>query len=193
MTHIVNECFKTIKPPKQADRAITAEKYLSKSNLELLQVVKLTKKQRALVFFLAYTGLRISEAINITLDDIKRSNDNNVSIIRVIGKGNKERFIYAPNILIEAIKLAYMPQNNLLININRQSAYKTIRGAMSKIGLKLSPHSMRHTFATNAIKEGKRSIKAVAKQLGHSSTNITNDFYNHDSFEASDFNMEGFF
>ena len=63
-------------------------------------------------------------------------------------------------------------------------SYEIIKAGKRILGRRISAHSMRHSFATLAIRDG-ASIKAVSKYLGHSSTAITMDMYVHESLEKA--------
>ena len=180
---------------KKATLALKEDDALSLEQVNIIKSIKLTAKQRAVFFGLVESGLRASELINIKLSDIKPSNHNdNVSVVTVLGKGNKLRDIYLNNDIIAMAREAYQGSVWLYEGkdgkaLSYKSLYATVKAIGKKAGFKkvLHPHMLRHTFATLALKHGSKSIKAISTYLGHASTAITQDVYMHDGFTASDF------
>jgi integrase/recombinase XerD len=135
------------------------------------------------------TGIRVSELINLEVDDLhltERNGKNNFSYIVVKGKGDKIRKIELKAEVVKAIKeyLKVRPtttSNKLLIGQ---------RGAMTRLGINkllekyskqagietVTPHMARHTAFTMMIKNGV-DVKTVASIAGHSSTDVTYKFY----------------
>jgi len=135
---------------------------------------------------LANTGLRISELINIKHGDLEdyKTAGQTFKRARIVGKGNKERFIYLSEELYQDIRRAFTGESEYLFHsesgriLNRVNLYKQIRQAFKAYtGKDVHPHSLRHFFATHKIKIEKQDIKAVSKYLGHSGTAITLDMY----------------
>lgn len=146
----------------------------------------------ALVELLYGSGLRISEALNMNVSDINFSE----KIVRVIGKGNKERVVPLSSKSISAIsKLIKLRLNEKIIDkkalfladngkrMYHSAAYRIIHNNMMDIteSKKKSPHVLRHTFATHLISNG-ADIKSVSEMLGHSSLSTTT-IYTHLSIE----------
>ena len=180
---------------KKATLALKEDDALSLEQVNIIKSIKLTAKQRAVFFGLVESGLRASELIGIKISDIKPSNHNdNVSVVTVLGKGNKLRDIYLNNDIIAMAREAYQGSVWLYEGkdgkaLSYKSLYATVKAIGKKAGFKkvLHPHMLRHTFATLALKHGSKSIKAISIYLGHASTAITQDVYMHDGFTASDF------
>jgi integrase/recombinase XerD len=103
-------------------------------------------------------------------------------LVRVHGKGGKERIVKVSNELIESVERAFNGKEWLFETRNGQKYRRQfISSEVTRVGLRtlskhISAHSLRHAFATAAIKDG-WSPKKVASQLGHSSTFITLDMY----------------
>lgn len=129
----------------------------------------------AIVTILAYGGLRISEALNIKLDDI-----NLVSrevIIRE-GKGNKQRVVYINSKIINAVReylkerkscdLDYLFVSNKGNRVDRT----VINKLFNKYSSDITPHTLRHFFCSNALETG-YSIHEVSNQAGHSNIHTT--------------------
>lgn len=190
---IVEEA-KTIKVAK-IERTIHSEMILSE--IEISKLIKGTlkidakgwthgnkrKRYALLIESLAITGLRISELINIKLKDCK--NVNGIVYIKIMGKGSKPRRVFIPEKLFENIKLEFNSKDFLYTSVqgkryNRALIYQEIRDLGIRIlNREIGLHTFRHSFATREIKK-RGSVKAVQKYLGHSSSAITEQMYNHD-------------
>lgn len=147
------------------------------------------------------TGIRLSELIGLELSDV----DYEKSTIKVLGKGGKERIIPLSSGLLFEIKkyvkirndyLNNMPKkaiftsknNNLILTEKGVKAYGNLIYKIVKKHLqnavslkKVSPHVLRHTFATAMLNEG-ADINAIKHLLGHSSLAAT-EVYTHNTFE----------
>ena len=151
------------------------------------------KTERLLLAIFYYTGIRLSELINIKELHVDKSN----STLKVLGKGNKERIIPINNQFINEVndyilqKKVYFPQASngfLLINKKGKKLYpkyvynvvKKYLGTVSTNERK-SPHVLRHTFATHLTNNG-ADINAIKELLGHSSLAST-QIYTHNSIE----------
>lgn len=171
---------------------------LSKEEIDNLLNIELNDKydyrDKAMLELMYATGMRISELINITLENINIKN----SCVIVNGKGNKERKIpfddvttyYLEKYINEYRKeFIKKPNNYLFLNcfgekISRQSFFKTIKALAIKknIHKNFSPHTLRHSFATHMVENG-ADLRSVQILLGHSDisttqiyTNISNKF-----------------
>jgi len=130
------------------------------------------------------TGVRVSELVNIKLGDI---NYNDMSI-RILGKGSKERIVLYGNVLKERLD-SYLKisrenlakKDNIYLLVNKNGDKLTDRGVreilneiIKKSSLKkhVSPHILRHTFATHMLNEG-ADLKIVGELLGHISLKST--------------------
>ncbi len=151
-------------------------------------------RNKCIIEILYDTGIRVSEMININIDDI----DFNTKTIRITGKGSKERIVYYGDYLADTLKYYLNNSRNILLDhqnnnyliLNNRGNKITIRGVEgiidkivnnASIKHKISPHVLRHTFATHMLNGGS-DIKTVQQLLGHESlsttgiyTHITND------------------
>ena len=188
----LEQAIKEIPFRKKATRAVESDKVLSPEEVEIL-VSKSPPRTAALVRFLADTGVRISEALNIKLIDCRA--DNGRTRIRILGKGKKERTVRIATDLYKTIIWIYASQTWLFESksgnpIHDRNAAKEIQ----RLGLKhlrrhVTPHMFRHSFATDTIRRtGKR--KAVSVYLGHSSTAITEDMYNGETLDDTDLGIQ---
>lgn len=158
---------------------------------DLLEIINESTKDkdgvrdRLIIEMLYATGVRVSELVNIKINDI----DFNNRRIIVLGKGNKERIVYygeyAEEVLKEYLKTHERKNHNYLF-VNSKGGKLTDRGVryiidniMSKLSVKVhvTPHVLRHTFATDMLNNG-CDIKVVQELLGHSSLKAT-EIYTH--------------
>lgn len=161
----------------------------------LLEAIDLSKleggRNRAMLEVLYSSGLRVSELVDLKLNNIYFD----VGFLRVIGKGNKERLVPIGRdalkhlkIYIEEIRVHIPVQKgseaDVFLNkrgkrLSRVSVFTMIKELARKIGLKktISPHTFRHSFATHLI-EGGADLRAVQEMLGHESITTT-EIYTH--------------
>ena len=147
-----------------------------------------------LIFEILYqTGIRRSELITLKEKDIDRSS----CIIKVLGKGNKERLIPVNKQLLTAIddyisvkrkQFSDSAENFLLVNKNAKKLdpkyiYNIVKENLGKVSTnqRKGPHSLRHTFATHLINNG-APINAIKELLGHSSLAAT-QIYAHNTID----------
>lgn len=148
-------------------------------------------RDAALLELLYGTGARVSEVCALDVDDIRRVLDDPDLGLRLIGKGDKERIVPLGSYAAKAVdawlirgRPAWAEIGNgehaLLLNtrgrrLSRQSAWAVIRRAGEAAGLDvehLSPHSLRHSYATHLL-DGGADIRVVQELLGHSSVTTT--------------------
>jgi integrase/recombinase XerD len=176
----------TLQAPKRWERLPKALSISDvRSFLELSSSpTKPTMIRDAVMLELLYSsGLRVSELVSLKLDDIHLD----AGFLRVLGKGSKERIVPVNTRAIEKLK-AYMNRQRLEILKKRLSTYLFITGRGKpmtrqrfwqaiktlgrKSGIKLSPHTLRHSFATHLL-EGGADLRSVQKMLGHSDISTT--------------------
>ncbi len=165
--------------------------YLTKTETELLfseAICQSSPQVVCLIELLYGCGLRISEALNLKLNDIDYYNKQ----VKVLGKGNRERIVPIGSKAIEAIKnhlKMRRTSNNYLFSsktgkkLNSAVAYRQIKQEITKVSgtKRKSPHTLRHTFATHLLDNG-ADLKAVSEMLGHRSLSTT-QVYTHLSIE----------
>jgi integrase/recombinase XerC len=150
-------------------------------------------KTQFLLFEILYqTGIRRNELIHLKESDIDKSS----GIIKVLGKGNKERFIPVSNELLKMIdeyvaekkKEFEETENFLLLNkkgkkLDPKYIYNVVKEKLSKVSTneRKSPHILRHSFATHLTNNG-AEINAIKELLGHSSLAST-QIYTNNSIE----------
>jgi integrase/recombinase XerD len=158
-------------------------KYLTREELTRL-LTACQDDYEKLVIGLLLTGVRVSELVNIRVSDI----DINHRSIRVVGKGYKERLVFFADWLVPLLK-RYLRQNKSEwlfpseINPDQHVHYVTVERILKKIvkraviNKKVTPHVLRHTFATLSLASG-LDIREIQELLGHSSLSST-QIYTH--------------
>jgi len=148
-------------------------------------------RDRALLEFLYATGARISEALSLTIDDIVDDDLRCAPAVRVTGKGNKQRIVPVGSFARDAMDAYLTRSRPALVSargtaaamvfvgnrggaLSRQNAWLILRGAAERAQLTqaLSPHTLRHSFATHVLAGG-ADIRVVQELLGHSSVSTT--------------------
>lgn len=125
---------------------------------------------RGLIAFIAETGCRISEALSVTKADF----DQEKMSLRIWGKGKKERVVYYGDITAAYVKYAKVIGNCPIWTWSQRQARFLIWQALSKHSdaKQLSPHAIRHSFATGLLNNG-APITTVQALLGHKSVQTT--------------------
>ncbi|HYN29294.1 MAG TPA: site-specific tyrosine recombinase XerD [Dermatophilaceae bacterium] len=143
-------------------------------------------RDRALLEVLYGTGARVSEAVGLDVDDV----DTQDGVVRLRGKGGKERLVPLGSYAADALS-AYLVRarpgfaaggtgtpavflGRRGTRLSRQSAWTVMRDAAERAGLAghLSPHTLRHSFATHLL-EGGADVRVVQELLGHASVTTT--------------------
>jgi integrase/recombinase XerC len=170
ITLSVDEAFRLMESPKSI-----SEKSSSEGSREKVL------RDRAILELLYSSGLRVSELVGLNSNQL----DLDLGIVRVMGKGRKERIVPVGRKAIEVLK-AYLEERGMLkgdepIFVNSLRGRLTARSVgrlikkytrHSGIFRKVSPHSLRHTFATHLLDAG-ADIREIQEMLGHSSLSTT--------------------
>ena len=168
--------------------------YLTGEEIDKLLDIKLIKpidyRNKAMLEVLFATGTRISELINLKLNQI----DFDECIIRVLGKGKKDRIIPIGNTALEYLSLyinEYRPfilktrvSEYVFVNKNgtkmsRQGFFKILKKLVASSGIEkeVSPHTLRHSFATYLLNNG-ADLRVIQELLGHENL-VTTEIYSH--------------
>ena len=140
-----------------------------------------------------FSGLRVSEVASVKVEDVNVKEHK----LKVLGKGNKERYTILPNIVIKALR-AYCIKNNIKSSyifkgtdnkpkMNEKTIinYFTVIKDLYNLNDNISFHSLRHSFATYYLKNGGNLLQ-LQSMLGHSNLNTTT-IYLHLSYNFNDF------
>lgn len=155
-------------------------------------------KERLLMEMMYATGCRASEIINVRYKDI----DTDSKTIRIMGKGSKERIVhygdYAALYLTEYIRKNETINEYLFVNskndkLTVQELEGIIKKIVSNVTIKthVTPHTLRHTFATHLLNNG-ADIKTVQELLGHASLNTTGIYTHVSSDRLKDVYLKAF-
>jgi len=175
------------KLPKRLPKALTQSQVLDllsasgpESDDETADVLRL--RNRAILELMYSSGARVSEVAQLDLDEMVQG-----GWVRIRGKGSKERLVPVGSFAQRAID-AYLVRSRPLLaakaggpalflnqrgsRLSRQSIWEIIQSAGDSCGLSVSPHSLRHSFATHLI-EGGADVRVVQELLGHASVATT--------------------
>ena len=170
-------------------------KYLEHDRVEKLlkapaDSTRLGLRDRAMLDLLYATGLRVSELVQIRVADL----DDAAGLVRVTGKGNKQRMVPVGSEALRSVASYCSQQRPALLRgrvspylfvtargtrMTRQGFWKLLRGHGRQAGIfhSLSPHVLRHTFATHLL-EGGADLRSVQTMLGHADVGTT-QIYTH--------------
>ncbi|AKP66518.1 site-specific tyrosine recombinase XerD [Companilactobacillus ginsenosidimutans] len=148
-------------------------------------------RDRAIFEVMYATGLRVSELINLTMDDLHLD----LGLIKTVGKGDKERLLPIGDTAINWLKKYFTDTRNDLVqrygqktqvflnfrgqHLTRQSIWRMIKKYINQVGITkdVTPHTLRHSFATNLLANG-ADLRVVQELLGHSDISTT-QIYTH--------------
>lgn len=185
----VNPCS-NIKQPKLEK---SLPKFLTVNEVDKLLNIDLKKpidyRNKAMLEVLYATGMRISELLNLTLSNYNPEDGS----IKVMGKGSKERYVPISDVAIKYLNLylnkyrKYIIKNSsdyIFVNYNgkkmsRQGFFKILKALCQKSGInkEISPHILRHSFATHLLNNG-ADLRIIQELLGHASISTT-EIYSH--------------
>lgn len=188
---ITNNYFNNIPNPK---KELYLPKYLKDEELDKIFSVcnmnnPINERDTLIIELLYATGIRVSELVNIKIKDINREDKS----IKVLGKGDKERIVLYNNHTEKALDTylndgyhSFNKQNNGYLILNKNGGKLSERYVRviinnlvrkARLDIKISPHTIRHTFATDMLEEG-ADLMTVKELLGHESLNTTS-IYTH--------------
>lgn len=178
-----------VKPPaiaKRLPKAISISQVETLIEAANIDDSPLGLRDRALIELLYATGARISEVVSLSIDDFDRDN----GVVRLFGKGAKERIVPVGRYALAALD-AYLVQSRPILGLkgtgspaiflntlgrplSRQSAWAVLQSAAKRANLSehISPHTLRHSFATHLLNGG-ADVRVVQEMLGHASVTTT--------------------
>lgn len=179
--HLEQNIFEGIRVPKIEEKL---PKILSLEDVDKLLSFQPKSKydfrDKAFLELLYSSGLRVSEAVNVTM----KSFEANFSFLKVLGKGRKERLVPVGDFAIKAIKdwlnnRGLVEDQNILFTnkYGKKISVRAMQQRLEKISLSLGmqsihPHMLRHSFATHML-ESSGDLRSIQEMLGHSSLSTT--------------------
>ena len=171
----------TLEQPKVPQRL---PKVMTMQEINEILNQDLSKIQRVMLELLYGCGLRVSELVNLKINDY----DLKGKFLECTGKGSKDRIVPMGNKACEAVK-DYLPERDFLVqkfnlktkqllinekgkSVTRQEVYTFIHEQGKKIHKAISPHTLRHSFATHLLENG-ADLRVVQELLGHSDVSTT--------------------
>ena len=186
-----NSSFSLLKLPKKEKKL---PKFFAYNELEELfcipdQSTPLGQRDAVILEMLYATGIRVSELVGIEIEDIHLTDKT----IHILGKGNKERIVYFNQVTANRLK-KYLADGRKILNqkqlsflfLNQRGGQLTTRGVedileriiqKTSLNKHISPHMIRHSFATHLLNEG-CDLLSVQQLLGHESLSATS-IYTH--------------
>ncbi len=180
-------------PPRRLPKALAVEEVEALLDAAGFDGTPLARRDRALLELLYATGARISEAVVLDVDDVPLDADQagRTTSLRLAGKGGRDRVVPMNRTAAGAVAdylsagrpalvaAATTGTPALFLNarggrLSRQSAWSVLRRAAEKAGVqrKISPHTLRHSFATHLL-DGGADVRVVQELLGHASVTTT--------------------
>lgn len=178
------------KAPKLQKGSPGVSKKISPADYQQLLRSARSDRQRLFMQFLWSTGCRVSELTGARLDACKR--EGKVVVIRVLGKGSKERHIKIMADLYDRIRAEFNGGTYLFETAGGKQyrrAYvsdQVAKTAERVLGRRVSAHKFRHSFVSHQIQTHPDKISAISAYVGHSSVATTLEIYNHQELTDSD-------
>ena len=184
------EAIRTPTQPKHLPRVLTKDDAAALMEFPAGQTGS-SLRDRALLETLYSTGARVSELVGINLEDLRASE----GLVHLRGKGRKERIVPIGNVALRAIQ-AYLAQRPLLDSrdlttkrvsspvfrnsrggrLTTRSIARIVAGYSNRLaGGSVSPHTLRHSFATHLLDEG-ADLRSIQEMLGHASLSTTQKY-----------------
>ncbi len=173
-------------PPRRLPKAISVDEVSRLLEASGFDDTVIAKRDRALLELLYGTGARISELVGLDIDGLQVDS----GVVRLHGKGGKERLVPMGTYARSALHAYLVRSRPVLLaagsgtpavflnhrggRLSRQSAWAVLRAAAEKAGLPgdISPHTLRHSFATHLL-DGGADVRVVQELLGHASVTTT--------------------
>lgn len=176
------------KIPKKLPNVLSVDDVDKILNIQVVD--KYSSRDKAMLELMYSGGLRVSELINLKLNDISLDED----VVRILGKGSKERIVPIGDCAKEALnnyiniyrkdlfknnRSDYLFLSKNGTKLSRQYFFKLIKkqSSLNNINKNISPHTLRHSFATHMLNYG-ADLKSIQELLGHSDISTT-QIYTH--------------
>ena len=174
------------RPPRRLPKAIPLDQIERLLSAAAVGDTPVSLRDRALLELLYGVGARVSEATGLDVDDLELDTDT----VRVFGKGSKERIVPLGGYAKEAITAYLVRGRPVLVKagmgtpalfvgqrgtrLSRQSVWNVVQACAERadLGAHVSPHTLRHSFATHLL-EGGADVRVVQELLGHASVTTT--------------------
>ena len=177
-----------LKTPKKMPRVLSVEEIDKLLDIELKDAY--SYRNKAMLELMYSSGLRVSELLNLTINNI----DFDMNLVRIFGKGSKERIVPIDDIAtkylfdyinIYRVTLLRNKVSDLVFlnsrgnKLSRQGFFKILKEIAREKGIKkeLSPHTLRHSFATHLLNNG-ADLRSIQTMLGHENIETT-QIYTH--------------
>ena len=187
LTNVVNPKVK-----KELPKVLSEEKVIKLLDFQITD--NYGYRNKAMLELMYSSGLRVSELINLKMTDV----DLELEVVRIFGKGSKERIIplgayaslalkdyitYYRGSLLKKKNSDYLFLSSRGDKMTRQAFFKILKKIAKEQGIKteFSPHTLRHSFATHLLKHG-ADLRSIQELLGHSDVSST-QIYTHISNE----------
>jgi site-specific recombinase XerD len=151
---------------------------ISREDIQKMLDITRNQKHKTIISILYGCGLRLSEVLSLKIEDI----DFNMKVMYVIGKGDKQRMIPIGSNLVKQIKRyqkSYLPKVHLFngqnsLKYSGKSIQQIVQNKALEVGIKtkVTPHTLRHSFATHLLEDGV-DLRVIQELLGHASSKTT--------------------
>jgi integrase/recombinase XerD len=181
--------FQPPRIPKRLPKALSVDEITRLIESATIEGDINSLRDRALLELLYATGGRVSEIVNLSMPDISKLEGEGITSIRLVGKGNKQRVVPVGRFAQQGLEQYLVRLRPLLLKerrneavflnarggkLSRQSAWSAVTKAAKRANIRseVSPHALRHSFATHLL-DGGADIRVVQELLGHSSVTTT--------------------
>jgi site-specific recombinase XerD len=168
--------------PRQPRRLIAT---LTRREIDLLERVADSERDRLMVRVLGDTGIRVSELLGLALGDLRENSHDRRYMIQVIGKGDKQREVAVSAAVFDRLKAlgksgGFIFKNQVGGSLDRHKLAKLIHqlGMKAKIDRRVWPHLFRHSYASYMLVKGVNPV-VLQKTLGHESLAMISQTYSH--------------
>ena len=177
-----------LKTSKKLPKVLSEEDITKLLDINLIDAY--SYRNKAMLELMYSSGLRVSELLSLEVNNI----DFNMNLVRVFGKGSKERIIPIDDIATNYLSIYINEYRNILLKnkesdilflnsrgdkLSRQGFFKILKQISKEKGIKkeLSPHTLRHSFATHLLNHG-ADLRSIQTMLGHENIETT-QIYTH--------------